>query len=386
VIKPETNLPFGHADCKKAVQSNFRTRANNRFVFSRDKDNEGCWIITPSPEEEKKIEQHSQEDCKYKPLHQVIADAIDEHGGSCYLEDIYTFVQENWHLKSPPDTADVDLKLQIRVSLSTNPKFVEDQENPDYYQISNKKKRRSYSKRDEYEKKPKNLELRSRRRSRSDDEDEPTRSRKPSATSAPAGPPVGYICRCGATEPGKGAAAKWRKGLVGEWLCNSCGLQWNKKHACPVCGKVYHRNNASDDDENSWIRCDDCHRWVMTKCDNIQDLSLYDDSNPNHLHYSCPICRGLDMRKNGNKVIEKSDDEDPSSEEDFENKLDTFESYFLDRIAEEYEVVDLSEDIKETLGAGKFGAHELESSTPLCDKLDCKLMRQLWYRSIHQKK
>jgi len=124
----------------------------------------------------------------------------------------------------------------------------------------------------------------------------------------------------------------------------------------------------------------------MTKCDNIQDLSLYDDSNPNHLHYSCPICRGLDMRKNGNKVIEKSDDEDPSSEEDFENKLDTFESYFLDRIAEEYEVVDLSEDIKETLGAGKFGAHELESSTPLCDKLDCKLMRQLWYRSIHQKK
>lgn len=30
----------------------------------------------------------------------------------------------------------------------------------------------------------------------------------------------------------------------------------------------------------------------MTKCDGIEDLSLYDDDNPNHLHYSCPLCRG----------------------------------------------------------------------------------------------
>jgi DNA-directed RNA polymerase subunit RPC12/RpoP len=65
-----------------------------------------------------------------------------------------------------------------------------------------------------------------------------------------------------------------------------------KRHACPICGKVYRKSDAEDDDEeNAWIRCDDCHRWVMTKCDNIEDLSIYDDSNPNHLHYSCPMCR-----------------------------------------------------------------------------------------------
>jgi hypothetical protein len=52
------------------------------------------------------------------------------------------------------------------------------------------------------------------------------------------------------------------------------------------------KDRSSDDDENSWIRCDDCHRWVMSKCDEeLDDLSLYDDSNPNHLHYSCPKCR-----------------------------------------------------------------------------------------------
>ncbi len=44
-------------------------------------------------------------------------------------------------------------------------------------------------------------------------------------------------------------------------------------------------------DENSWIRCDDCHCWVMTGCDNITDINLYDDANPNYLHYSCPNCR-----------------------------------------------------------------------------------------------
>lgn len=32
----------------------------------------------------------------------------------------------------------------------------------------------------------------------------------------------------------------------------------------------------------------------MTRCDNeIKDISLYDDVNPDHLHYSCPVCRRL---------------------------------------------------------------------------------------------
>lgn len=42
-----------------------------------------------------------------------------------------------------------------------------------------------------------------------------------------------------------------------------------------------------------WIACDNCHRWVMTRCDGITDLSVYDDDNPNHLPYSCPFCRKI---------------------------------------------------------------------------------------------
>jgi hypothetical protein len=40
-----------------------------------------------------------------------------------------------------------------------------------------------------------------------------------------------------------------------------------------------------------WIRCDDCHRWVMCSCDGITDLWVFDDNNPGHIKYSCPLCR-----------------------------------------------------------------------------------------------
>ncbi|EFA79870.1 hypothetical protein PPL_06690 [Heterostelium album PN500] len=100
-------------------------------------------------------------------------------------------------------------------------------------------------------------------------------------------------CVCGSTTPGKGPTCKWRKGPSGEVLCNSCGLQNMKKPKCPLCGKMYNKNkdSSTECDSDEWIRCDDCSQWVMTECDGIKDISLYDDTQPNPLHYSCPKCR-----------------------------------------------------------------------------------------------
>jgi len=60
----------------------------------------------------------------------------------------------------------------------------------------------------------------------------------------------------------------------------------------------------------------------MSKCDGIEDLSLYDDDNPNHLHYSCPICRenheidgsrvGEDEVGNSSTVVTENENEDES--------------------------------------------------------------------------
>jgi len=48
---------------------------------------------------------------------------------------------------------------------------------------------------------------------------------------------------------------------------------------------------VEDDDNNPWICCDECHRWLRAKDDNIDDISIYDDANPDHLDYYCPKCR-----------------------------------------------------------------------------------------------
>eukprot|EP01122_Echinamoeba_exundans_P013240 TRINITY_DN5740_c0_g1_i1.p1 TRINITY_DN5740_c0_g1~~TRINITY_DN5740_c0_g1_i1.p1 ORF type:complete len:841 (+),score=125.68 TRINITY_DN5740_c0_g1_i1:55-2577(+) len=140
--------------------------------------------------------------------------------------------------------------------------------------------------------------------------------------------PEGAACsQCGASIP----TEVWYRGpTLSDWQCGSCGENWSREHSCPVCGLVYDEEDDGDDlplpldlykslhippgdgsasllipnqlsassdsmlagEQSSWIACDICGRWVMTKCDGITDLSLYDDDNPNHLPYHCPLCRG----------------------------------------------------------------------------------------------
>lgn len=63
------------------------------------------------------------------------------------------------------------------------------------------------------------------------------------------------------------------------------------------------KKEAPSTSETQWIQCDRCHKWVSTLDDKITDLSLYDDLNPQHLDYHCPICREedeLDAKRNNN--------------------------------------------------------------------------------------
>lgn len=126
-------------------------------------------------------------------------------------------------------------------------------------------------------------------------------------------------CQCGAT-----STETWYLGPeIDKWRCKSCGEDWSRCNACPICGLVYEEDNANhfdndydeesvEDETDSWIECDKCGRWVMTKCGGIKDLSLYDDNNPDHLPYECPFCVGkmenlprVFYRKNNAKVFEK---------------------------------------------------------------------------------
>jgi hypothetical protein len=104
-------------------------------------------------------------------------------------------------------------------------------------------------------------------------------------------PPPGFSCRCGATVPGKGPTCKWRKGPNGEYLCNSCGLYSKKEKKEGKRFKEKEKEKEKEVDLNPWICCDRCQKWVRAKSDGIDDISIYDDNNPDHLDYYCPACR-----------------------------------------------------------------------------------------------
>eukprot|EP01119_Soliformovum_irregulare_P004167 TRINITY_DN15182_c0_g1_i1.p1 TRINITY_DN15182_c0_g1~~TRINITY_DN15182_c0_g1_i1.p1 ORF type:complete len:585 (+),score=132.81 TRINITY_DN15182_c0_g1_i1:64-1755(+) len=262
---------WGHQDCKKAINSVLK---NNKLTATKpallkDKENEGSWTV-------------EGEDPK-KSIPVLIWNCLEEYAVPVYIELIYKVVRKNCRVLSKED-----LELYIRICLTTDPRFQEDPDSPDYYLLPSLKKKRRSAKEEEGW-----TDRRVKRKTRSEDEDFSARPKRGDKSGASPDYTATDCKGCGASEPGKakGSVATWRRGANGELLCFNCSLQQNKQQACPVCGKMYRREDA-DDEANPWIRCDDCHRWVMIKCDNIEDLSLYDDGNPNHLHYSCPICRG----------------------------------------------------------------------------------------------
>lgn len=83
----------------------------------------------------------------------------------------------------------------------------------------------------------------------------------------------------GAAGGGKGAAGGGERGAGGTT---------NKRRE----GNAREKEKEKEKEEkNPWIQCDGCHKWVQARMDNIEDISLYDDANPDHLDYYCPRCR-----------------------------------------------------------------------------------------------
>lgn len=240
----------------------------------------------------------------------------DAEGGLAHADDIAELAVEAWARPVPALQSDEAVRQAVFLTLRTNPLFVEPPSNPGFYRLS-----------DRCRALPRRWRCGARARlalarggSGGDDQGGPLRRQRIASkrtrasviaaaaaaaavtTTQQQGPIVCY--HCGATTPGRGPNARWKRGpKAGEAACLACHTSRPKKLACPICGKPYVQPGSStasaasgdgerpaEDDE--WIQCDECDRWIMTRCDKeIVDLSLYDDSNPNHLHYSCPLCR-----------------------------------------------------------------------------------------------
>jgi len=283
---------YNVSDCRRATQNCLKT--HNNSVFMKDSDNENCWTIfkceidSKSEKETMKLEKPiDSKERVYDSQSNLAAQFLEEKGGTAACDEISQYIVERFarrsgSLPNAEDLTDEEIKEGVKITLNTNPRFKKEKKN--VYSLAPIKKRKDRPVGDDTtvkRRKRSELDLVDMDVELSDEESKGRSSRRSSARNKRAtSPPPGFVCRCGATTPGKGPTCKWRKGInQGEWLCNSCGLQSAKKR------------EQVKEDANPWIRCDECHRWLRARDDNIEDISIYDDANPDHLDYYCPRCR-----------------------------------------------------------------------------------------------
>ncbi|XP_067626927.1 histone-lysine N-methyltransferase 2C isoform X2 [Eurosta solidaginis] len=109
-------------------------------------------------------------------------------------------------------------------------------------------------------------------------------------------PKYGWKCNrcrvctdCGSRTPGGGTSSRWHCHYT---ICDSCYQQRNKGFSCPICHKAYRASAHKE-----MVKCNLCHRFVHSTCDDDADLINYHkkkESNPDY-DYICPQCKIMPM-------------------------------------------------------------------------------------------
>ncbi|KAH3765442.1 hypothetical protein Pelo_2685 [Pelomyxa schiedti] len=240
-----------------------------KSLFTPAPDDSEMWMMVESDDSGPTYDSRSTKN-KQESLYSVIVRAMQSCAvfGSAHFDDILDFVTENWN--HPQDMTDI-LPQNIRVTLYTHPSFAQDPSNPDFWILT----------------KQIVIEPVLDDNSPGDSVAEVPRAARKAKPTQKVAPSVGSVCSNCGNPTGKGPITRG-KANEKETLCSQC-LSPSKKHCCLICHKPY---KLGRQEREEWIQCDDCCGWIMVKCDSaIEDLSRYDDNNPNHLHYSCPLCR-----------------------------------------------------------------------------------------------
>ncbi|XP_030387054.1 histone-lysine N-methyltransferase 2C isoform X2 [Scaptodrosophila lebanonensis] len=90
---------------------------------------------------------------------------------------------------------------------------------------------------------------------------------------------------CGARTPGGGSSSRWHSHYT---ICDSCYQQRNKGFSCPICQKAYRAAAYKE-----MVKCNFCHKFVHSTCDEEADLAAYHkkkENNPDY-DYVCPSCK-----------------------------------------------------------------------------------------------
>uniref|UniRef100_A0A0A1WV58 Histone-lysine N-methyltransferase MLL3 n=1 Tax=Zeugodacus cucurbitae TaxID=28588 RepID=A0A0A1WV58_ZEUCU len=125
-------------------------------------------------------------------------------------------------------------------------------------------------------------------------------------------PKYGWKCNrcrvctdCGSRTPGGGTSSRWHCHYT---ICDSCYQQRNKGFSCPICHKAYRASAHKE-----MVKCNFCHRFVHSTCDEDADLITYHknkENNPDY-DYICPQCKLLSMSE---KIITNQSNQNRSGE------------------------------------------------------------------------
>ncbi|CAG8670618.1 11006_t:CDS:2, partial [Racocetra persica] len=77
-------------------------------------------------------------------------------------------------------------------------------------------------------------------------------------------------------------------------ICGKCKDNFSQDRFCPICLKTYSEDEQESDDDKDMICCDQCDRWIHSRCDSALTPELYQELvEVPDTKYKCPLCKGL---------------------------------------------------------------------------------------------
>eukprot|EP00164_Ancoracysta_twista_P008800 GFYU01012811.1.p1 GENE.GFYU01012811.1~~GFYU01012811.1.p1 ORF type:complete len:265 (+),score=44.76 GFYU01012811.1:146-940(+) len=109
------------------------------------------------------------------------------------------------------------------------------------------------------------------------------------------------------TEVDKENAREGWKNKSGEHvqLCGPCGKRYQAGRYCRFCHQIYTNALIKDDEEDTWVECDDCEKYTHAKCITDRDAEASVKAWQKKKVYKCIACRGKAKKSLKTKSVEE---------------------------------------------------------------------------------
>jgi hypothetical protein len=328
---------FVLADYRRLLQQHLKSGGVLRSLLARDRYHELSFTLRPDTHPDPNKEEESSEEefdlddevtDRTDSVANVLYTAMEGMGGSASFEDIFTALNEKWAGK--PRRPVEEFRDIVRICLNTNPRFLRDTKpvkggassngaTHETYAIlprgqqpqtqqqnvaapANKRKGAQQAPPPEIKREDR-IDPGNNKRRRKETYDEEVLASAAAAAQQEddeedeegarnrRGPPPKRGAKREASPPPVKASKTDTFAVINTRAPRAAKVEAQKQAATAGRGNPVGVEEKGGEDSNPWICCDGCNKWLKAKSDNIEDMWIYDDANPNHLDYYCPKCR-----------------------------------------------------------------------------------------------